>query len=571
MKYTLCILTIICFLTSCNKNDTVKIKIIGTSDIHGAFLNYDLIKNYKTKNSLSKVYEYVSKQRENKEQEVILLDNGDILQGTPMVYYSNFIDTASVHITAQIMNFMKYDAATVGNHDIEPGHKVYDKVNKELNFPWLAANAVNKKGKPYFKPYTIIKKKGVKIAILGMITPAIPKWLPEKIWSGITFNPILESTEKWVSEIQKKENPDFIVCLLHSGMGDGEKNTSNEPLDQAALLVAKEVKGVDLVICGHDHRKALRTIKNKYDEEVTIINPQNGARYVADIEIDFTKQDGNKYTHTLKAKLVSMADIEASKTFEHKFNSYNEKVVKFVSREIGQFTKTIKSEDALFGDSAFTDLIHTIQLELTGADISFTAPLAFKSEIKAGKLFVRDMFKLYKYENLLYTMELTGAEIKGFLEHSISIWFNKMENDNDNLLLFKENSDRLENPYFNFDSAAGIIYQVNLKNENGNRVKILKMQNGDTFDMKKTYRVAINSYRGNGGGDHLTKGAGIAKADLAKRIVNATEKDMRFFMMKWIEKNKVISPTCDSNWSLKPNTWWVKAKKKDYNTIFGRK
>jgi len=168
-------------------------------------------------------------------------------------------------------------------------------------------------------------------------------------------------------------------------------------------------------------------------------------------------------------------------------------------------------------------------------------------------------------------MELTGREIKNALEHSASIWFNTMKNENDNLLLFKNNSNRLKNAYFNFDSASGIIYEVNVKNKNGHKIKILSMSNGKAFEMDKTYKVAINSYRGNGGGDHLTIGAGINKKDLAKRIIASTEKDMRYFMMKWIEKEKIVNPTCDSNWTVKPNTWWIKAKNKDYKTLYERK
>jgi len=110
--------------------------------------------------------------RKNNIQEVILLDNGDILQGEPVVYFSNYMDTASIHVCAAAMNFMEYDAATVGNHDIEAGHDVYDKLVNEFHFPWMAANAIDiSTGEPYFQPYTIIKRKGLRIAVLGLITP----------------------------------------------------------------------------------------------------------------------------------------------------------------------------------------------------------------------------------------------------------------------------------------------------------------------------------------------------------------------------------------------------------------
>ncbi len=128
---------------------TVKLKLIETSDVHGSIFPWDFTNDKATSASLAQVYTYVEEQRADKSQSVILLDNGDILQGQPLVYYYNFEDTKTGHICASVMNYMKYDAATVGNHDIEPGHPVYDKIVKEFNFPWMAANAVDTKtGEP---------------------------------------------------------------------------------------------------------------------------------------------------------------------------------------------------------------------------------------------------------------------------------------------------------------------------------------------------------------------------------------------------------------------------------------
>ncbi len=189
-------------------SQTVNIKIIETSDVHGALLPYDLTNDLQTTSSLAQVHSYVVSQRIQQDQEVILLDNGDLIQGDPISYFYNFEDTIDAHIFADALNFMGYDAATIGNHDIETGHDVYDKFRREINFPWLAANAVNiETNEPYFKPYTIIEKKGVRIAVLGLTTPSIPNWLPEKLWSGIEFEDMIESAEKWVEIIKEKEKP----------------------------------------------------------------------------------------------------------------------------------------------------------------------------------------------------------------------------------------------------------------------------------------------------------------------------------------------------------------------------
>jgi len=205
-KYFQLIIYILFSFTYLLNAQTVKVKFIETSDVHGAILPYDLVNDTTSNSSLAQVLSYVNMQRSNEGQNVILLDNGDILQGDPLVYYYNYEDTTSTHIYADVMNYMGYDVGTVGNHDIETGHKVYDNFRKELNFPWLAANAIDlKTGEPYFDPYYVINNGGVKVAVLGLITPGIPQWLPENIRAGIEFEDMIVSAKKWIKIIKEKE------------------------------------------------------------------------------------------------------------------------------------------------------------------------------------------------------------------------------------------------------------------------------------------------------------------------------------------------------------------------------
>ena len=181
------------------------------------------------------------------------------------------------------------------------------------------------------------------------------------------------------------------------------------------------------------------------------------------------------------------------------------------------------------------------------------------------------MFNLYRYENMLYTMKLSGKEIKGFLEMSYALWTNQMKSASDHLLLLDDSMSgfgRFKNPTFNFDSAAGIIYTVDVTKPEGSRVDIKSMADGTPFQMDKTDKVAINSYRGNGGGDLLTKGAGIPKKELKSRIVTSTEKDLRYYLMKRIEEKKQLDPKPLNQWKFIPEEWTVPAAKRDYETVF---
>ena len=178
MKYLICLAALLWAgmkLTAADNVKEVEIKIIETSDVHGNFFPYNFIERKEWNGSLARVYSYVQGAAQVIWRQLYLVDNGDILQGQPTAYYYNFIDTVSTHVVAEIQNFMGYAVGNMGNHDVETGHAVYDRWIKQCKFPVLGANIVdNATGKPYLKPYEIINRDGVKIAILGMITPAIP-------------------------------------------------------------------------------------------------------------------------------------------------------------------------------------------------------------------------------------------------------------------------------------------------------------------------------------------------------------------------------------------------------------
>lgn len=575
MKLLICLMTLLGLgslsAVHASQDGEVTLKLIETSDVHGCYFPYDFIRNKPMKGSLARVSSYVKEQRE-KYENVILMDNGDILQGQPVAYYYNYMDTISEHVCAAMLNYMKYDVGTMGNHDVETGHAVYDRWVRQCNFPVLGANIVdNKTGKPYLPPYQVIEKEGVKIAILGMITPAIPSWLPEQLWSGLHFEDMEDCARKWVKIIREKENPDVLVGLFHAGP---EGNKLDNVVENGSGNVAKSVPGFDVVFMGHDHTRRYEKVVNVEGDSVLLIDPANMSKVVSEVTFTIKKQDGKVVSKQVEGKLVNMDGYAPDADFLNIFSGAYETTMDFVSRNIGRIEHTISSKEAFFGPSAFVDLIHQLQLDITGADISFCAPLSAYAEIKKGGICVSDMFNLYKYENLLYTMKLTGKEIKDFLEMSYALWTNQMQSPDDHLMLLNEEDNgfgRFKNPSFNFDSAAGIIYTVDVTKPQGEKIRIERMANGEPFDLNKTYRVAVNSYRGNGGGDLLTKGAGIPKTELAKRVVYSTDKDLRYYLMKRIEEVKVLDPKPLNQWKFIPEEWTVPASKRDYDILFGEK
>ena len=563
---------------------TVHFKVIETSDVHGHFFPYDFMEKKPIKGTLTRANTYINKEHEKfGKDHLLLIDNGDILQGQPCVYWSNYVMPEDENLAARVINYMGYDAETVGNHDVEPGHKVYDKWIREVRCPLLGANIVKegsdgtaRKENIYdgLQPYSIHYVDGVKIAVIGMLTPAIPNWLNKSIWKGIEFEEMTSCARKWIKYLKDVEKPDLIFGLFHSGKDGGIVTPEYE--ENASAAVAREVPGFDIIFFGHDHQVHNEWITDVDGNQVLIIDPSCWAQNVAEAEIELTLKKGKVIKKDIKGEIVSVRDEEIDEQMVCHFQKDIDAVKTYVNRKIGTFENSIYTRDGFFGNSAFTDLIHNLQMQITGADISITAPLSFNSVIRKGDVCVSDMFKLYRFENLMFVLRMTGEEIHKHLEMSYSIWTNQMKSADDHIMLLndemKEDQQRSGFKYytFNFDSACGIDYEVDVTKPVGERVRILRMSNGESFDKNKWYKVVMNSYRANGGGELLTHGAGIPKDSLEGRVIYHSPLDTRHYLMKEIEKMGTLNPQPNNNWKFVPEEWAKPALERDRKLIFGK-
>ena len=556
------------------KKKTVTLRIIQTSDVHGCFFPYDFINRKPLEGTLARVSTYVSQLRKTYGNNLILVDNGDILQGQPSCYYCNFVKTDIPNVAASVINYLRYDAQTMGNHDVETGHAVYDKWIKEVNCPMLGANIIDTAtGQPYVKPYTIIEREGVRVAILGMLTPAIPNWLNEHLWSGLRFDEMVASARKWMAYLKANEHPDVIIGLFHSGKEGGITTDNYE--ENASLRVAREVPGFDLILYGHDHSQFAGKVTNTEGKEVLCLDPSCNALMVADATISVKKRSRGRVEKEVSGSVVSVTGYDIDQDYVNHFQADIDSINAFVNRKIGVFENSIYTRDCYFGNAAFTDFIHDLQLSLTDADISMNAPLSFNTSIKAGDVFVSDMFNLYRFENQLYVLRMTGEEVRKYLEMSYDLWVNTMKSPDDHIMLLNDGSTddkqryMFKNLAFNFDSAAGIDYEVDVTKPDGEKVHILRMSNGEPFDEHKWYKVAMNSYRANGGGELVTRGAGIPKDELPQRTIYQSEKDQRYYLMKEIEKAGIMNPQPHHNWRFVPEEWAKPAIERDRKLLFG--
>ncbi len=529
MKRLLNFLTIsaiaILILTSCSrtpKNGIYNVTICSTTDLHGAY--FDSYYNKEARlSSLANVSTYI-KQLRTKGIKPVLIDVGDNLQGDNAAYYCNFIDTVSVHIFARAAEYIGYDAIVVGNHDIEAGHQVYDRF-KEGKIPYLAANAIieGSEGVPYFEPYTIVTRKGIKIAVIGMTNANIKSWLSEELWKGIDFLKISDVAQDWVNIVIEKESPHLVILACHTGSGDGGPDMENE-----ARYLASSVIGVDMVLAGHDHRAVAETIDNP-GRKVLLINAGDRASLLGEATFKLEFKDGEVISKNFVSRLIPMTDVNPDPRYTSRFKKDFKVVYEFANREIGTITEEIYFADALVGPSSYINLVHQVQLDVSGADISITAPLSSSGLVPAGVIKYQDLVLLYRYENSLFVVELTGAQLKNYLELSYYNWVNNI------------------GPAYNFDSADGIIYRVKKSAPKGSMVEIISMRDGLPFDPARIYKVAISSYRASGGGNLLRDGAGVNPDSLQ---VVSRYGDIRTLIGEYISKEGIIVPETPTNWSF---------------------
>jgi 2',3'-cyclic-nucleotide 2'-phosphodiesterase/3'-nucleotidase len=428
-------------------------------------------------------------------------------------------------------------------------------------------------GEPYFEPYTVIRKSGMKVVVFGLITPSVPRWLPESLYRGIRFENMVETARKWMP-VMIKEQPDLIIGLFHSGMGDEDETGDDE---NSSLAVAVNVPGFDVIFCGHDHRQDMKEVSNIAGDRVLLLDGGSRAEILMHVSVAPAPESGGSDKPVLTGSLIPMNSLPESADFIERYKGVSDTLREYTSEIIGRSDATASTRDAFFGPSAFVDLIHRMQLDISGAQVSMAAPLSFDQSITEGDLRIRDMYRLYRFENFLYTVTMTGGEIDRHLEHSAGLWFDTMNDKRDYMLRYRledngspvmvNGTARLRNPSYNFESAMGIRYTVDVSKPQGARVNITALSDGSPFSHSATYTVAINSYRANGGGGHFPA-AGIAGKELERRIISATERDLRHYMTEWIRNKGTISPAPLSEWSIIPAEWATAAEKRETKLLF---
>lgn len=558
------------------KDGEYTFRILTTNDVHGRYFD-SLYVSDGTSNALTNIAWYADSVRVAEGAEnVILLDAGDCLQGDNAAYYFNYVDTLSKHLYARMVEYIGYDAVVLGNHDIETGHRVYDRLVKTMGVPFLAANAIRTdNGKPYFEEYVTLKRHGLNITIIGFTNPNIKGWLSPVLWEGMTFESLLPFAQETVDRIVAKEKSDVVVVAVHAGTGNGDGSI----LESQGLDLFKSLRGVDFVVCAHDHRPVVHK-----SDSICLINAGSHCRNMGFGTVKVKVEDGKVVSKTLDAQLLPVDRKNADRKMHETFRKDFEAVKTFTLKEVGELKADLRTHDAYAGMSDYMNLIHTLSLGCEPAQISFAAPLTFDGFIEAGTLVYNDLFTIYPYENQLFVVRMSGKEIKDYLEYSYDLWINTVDSADGHILKIKDSPDprtgmkhwSFVNRSYNFDSAGGLVYKVDVTKPKGERVMIESLADGSAFDESASYNVAMTSYRASGGGNIMREGAGVDTDRIGERVV-AYHPEIRDILYDYLVETKEIDPatigdrTVIGEWSFVPESLASKAMDRDIALLFDRR
>ncbi|WP_243297563.1 bifunctional 2',3'-cyclic-nucleotide 2'-phosphodiesterase/3'-nucleotidase [Bacillus litorisediminis] len=581
----------------------VELRIMETTDIHTNLVNYDYYKNAAApKLGLAKTATLVKQARAEADNSV-LVDNGDLIQGTPLGTYKAKIDPledGEVHPVIKAMNLMDYDIATLGNHEFNYGLEFLEEVYDDAEFPVVNANVyvddhdndptndVNK-----YTPYKIVEKKVkdengknnvIKIGYIGFVPPQINQWDKSNLDGKVITKNIVETAERYVP-LMKEEGADIIIAMAHSGFNGNEANTED------AVYALSKVEGIDAITFSHTHKvfpaaneasldalfkgadgKPLPGVDNAKGtiNGVPAVQAGYGGGALGIIDLTLQKVKGKWSVADSQSSVRIVDSVQPDQDILDAVKADHEATIEYVNTPIGTTTDDIHSYFALVQDDPSIQVVTNAQKWYVEKYIGLNKPelkdlpilsvgAPFKAgrngaedftEIKEGDLTIRSASDLYLYDNTLKAVKVKGSVVKEWIEMSAGA-FNQIDPS-------KTTEQELLNtafPAYNFDVIDGVTYQIDVTqpakyDKNGNVInpdasRVVNLEyNGEPIDPEQEFIVVTNNYRVGGGGNF----PGLKGSEI---VVDSADEN-RQILIDYISEEKEITPTADNNWSIAP-------------------
>ena len=524
----------------CSPGAAVSLRIAATTDVHGHIRGWNYYDDrVDPLRGLARAATIVDSVRSANPGRVLLVDAGDMLQGTPLAYLAARISRSRTNPIVAAMNAMHYDAAVIGNHEFNYGVPYLDSAVAQATFPMLAANVSRNGATHPYSSMILAHRDGVAVGIVGATTPGSNLWDASNLAAaGLRVGDIVPSVRSAVADARAR-GADVIVVVLHSGLNEPSSYdtvTTNLPGENVAARVAAEIPGIDVVVYGHSHRENPGQMIGR----TLVVQPKNWATSVAVVTLPVACDSAGRWLSSqATSTLVQAANHEEQAAVISAVRKAHEETLQYVASTIGSTPDSWRSDSARMAPTGITGLILEVERRAARADLASTAAFDLHAHLGPGPITVAQLAQLYPYDNTLRAIRLTGTQLKEYLEYSSRY--------------YKSNPDGALIPdttvaAYNFDVVSGVNYAVDLRRPVGQRVVALTYH-GRNVAPADTFTMALNNYRQSGGGGY----AMLRDAP----VVYDNQQDIRQLIIEEVRRLRVIrqSDYRLNNWSfVKPGT-----------------
>ena len=506
------------------------ITVMGTSDLHGYCLNWDYFNNAEYENAagdhigIAKAASLIKQVRaERGTDNTLLFDSGDTIQGSSLATYYNtvepFTETGEIHPMARAMNAVGYDAVALGNHEFNYGLAHLDAWIEQMDAPVLGANAVHHgTDDPAYKPYVLKRmrvtctgksgRQPLVVGVLGLTNPGSIIWDRRHVEGELEFRDLVETAAHWVP-IMRAEGADIVIVSAHSGDNGNSSYGDELPVENASAMVAEEVPGIDAILFGHSHRDVPeRFVTNRVTgEDVLMSMPSFWGRRLSVMDLALRRERGRWRVVSKSAVALNANTVDEDPDVVEAVEGQHATAVDYVNQVIATSTEELRATRACWTDTPIVDYIQHVQIETVRAAlagtpeadlpvISIAAPFSRSAVFPAGDVSIRDMAGLYIYDNTLLASEITGAQVRAYLEFSAR-YFEQVAPG------AEVDPEQITNaggtPDYNFDQIAGLEYEIDISRPSGQRITSLTLDGAEVADDQR-FVMAVNNYRQSGGG-----------------------------------------------------------------------
>ena len=497
----------------------VPITILHTCDLHGNVLPTE---SYEGQTNLGGVARCATaiQQVRAEEQNVLLLDAGDTIQGAAV----SFLSQGKVMV--KVMNLLRYDAWCWGNHEFDWGLDRLAACAEQAHMPILNANVVRMEGQgemseaagrilAKLKPYRLIDIDGVKVGIIGLNTPGIPNWSRPRLLAGLKIADSVD-TLRPIIPVLRRAGAQVLVLVCHQGYREGGDDHANQ-----VNAIARTFPELDVIIGGHTHRNFPEFKVNN------VLYCQAGYHGIHLGRVDLVYDTAGKIKRRESKTMLMDETIPLDKEVLRACEAEIENAQKVLATVIGEAKYDIDARSGPKHETLIHNLIFESVVEALGkhgVKVDAVVHGIFGREgLRKGAISIGDVWKVLPYENTIGIAHLTPGQLKAILDENASA-YEKRE----------------------FRGVWGLRWTFDPAGTASNRVMSLTRADGSPLKEDERLVVAFNSYDLASGGLRWNKLRELA--DLPETQLVEFDIQTRQAMIDYIRRRGMVTPTIKGWW-----------------------